>query len=74
MVAVSKRIVRLLALSAVALAPTLLSAQSEIPTGPAVGEKIPRFEAVDQSGRRQTFETLKGANGLLLLFHRSADW
>jgi hypothetical protein len=29
---------------------------------------------VDQSGRRQTFESLKGAKGLLLLFHRSADW
>ena len=74
MVAVSKRIGRFLALSAVALAPTLMSAQSEIPTGPDVGEKIPSFEAVDQSGRRQTFETLKGANGLLMLFYRSADW
>jgi cytochrome oxidase Cu insertion factor (SCO1/SenC/PrrC family) len=73
-VALSKRIVRILALSAVTLVPMLLTAQSEIPTGPAVGEKIPGFEAVDQSGRPQTFETLKGAKGLLLLFYRSADW
>jgi hypothetical protein len=71
---VSKRIVKFFAFSAVTLAPMLMSAQSEIRTGPAIGEKIPSFEAVDQSGRRHTFETLKGTNGLLLLFHRSADW
>ncbi len=45
-----------------------------IPTGPEVGAKIPEFEAVDQTGKRQTFETLKGPKGLLLLFYRSADW
>jgi len=73
-VARSTRIARILTLSVCALAPMLLSAQSEIPTGPAVGQKVPEFEAVDQSGRTQTFETLKGDKGLLLLFHRSADW
>jgi peroxiredoxin len=59
------------------LAPGVGGAQSSEPTlntGPAVGEKIPQFEAVDQSGRRQTFDSLRGPNGLLLLFHRSADW
>jgi hypothetical protein len=43
-------------------------------TGPAVGSKIPPFEAVDQSGQRRTFETLRGPKGLALLFVRSADW
>jgi hypothetical protein len=43
-------------------------------TGPAVGSKIPAFEAIDQSGKRQTFETLKSPKGLALLFVRSADW
>ena len=43
-------------------------------TGPATGSKIPRFEAVDQSGMRQTFDSLKGPKGLALLFVRSADW
>ena len=43
-------------------------------TGPAVGSKIPAFEAVDQSGKRQTFESLRGPKGLALLFIRSADW
>jgi len=42
--------------------------------GPAIGEAIPRFEARDQSGRLRTFEDLKGPNGLMLVFFRSADW
>ncbi len=42
--------------------------------GPAVGEAVPRFEARDQTGRLRTFEDLKGPNGLVLLFFRSADW
>jgi hypothetical protein len=45
-----------------------------VKTGPVVGSKIPVFEAVDQSGARQTFESLKGPKGLALLFVRSADW
>ncbi len=44
------------------------------PTGPEVGATIPAFEAVDQTGAKRTFENLAGPNGLLLLFHRSADW
>ncbi len=46
----------------------------ELPTGPEVGATIPAFEAVDQTGAKRTFESLAGPNGLLLLFHRSADW
>jgi hypothetical protein len=43
-------------------------------TGPGVGSKIPAFEAVDQFGKRQTFDSLRGPKGLALLFVRSADW
>ncbi len=43
-------------------------------TGPAVGERIPSFSAPDQNGKRQTFDTLKGEHGLVLMFVRSADW
>jgi len=43
-------------------------------TGPAVGARIPAFEAVDQDGKPRTFENLRGPNGLVLLFVRSADW
>jgi len=46
----------------------------DLKTGPAVGSKIPPFEAVDQYGKRQTFESLRGPKGLALMFVRSADW
>jgi hypothetical protein len=42
--------------------------------GLTVGEKAPAFSARDQFGRTQTLDTLKGANGTVLLFFRSADW
>jgi len=42
--------------------------------GIAVGETIPAIETVNQSGHRQSFDSLKGKHGLLLLFSRSADW
>lgn len=44
------------------------------PSGPAVGETIPYFEAADQHGAARSFDNLKGPQGLLLLFYRSADW
>lgn len=42
--------------------------------GPAVGAALPAFEAPDQDGRRQAFDTLRGPNGLLLNFNRSVVW
>jgi hypothetical protein len=42
--------------------------------GLAVGQKAPAFSARDQFGRVQTLESLKGTNGTVLLFFRSADW
>ena len=42
--------------------------------GLAVGQKAPAFSIRDQLGRVQTLETLKGRNGTVLLFFRSADW
>jgi hypothetical protein len=50
------------------------SASLTIPTGPAVGTRIPNFEAVDQSGRTRRFDDLRGPKGLALMFVRSADW
>ena len=49
-------------------------AAPKITTGPEVGQKAPDFEVLDQHGESQTLESLAGPNGLLLLFHRSADW
>jgi hypothetical protein len=42
--------------------------------GLAVGQKAPAFSARDQFGRVQTLDSLKGSNGTVLLFFRSADW
>jgi peroxiredoxin len=42
--------------------------------GLAVGQKAPAFSLHDQFGRTQTLDSLKGPNGTVLLFFRSADW
>jgi len=59
-----------LALSALALAGTA-SAHDQ---GPRVGATIPAIEANDQTGAARDLASLKGANGLVLVFTRSADW
>lgn len=38
------------------------------------GQKAPDFSAMDQFGKTQTLETLRGPKGTVLLFYRSADW
>jgi hypothetical protein len=43
-------------------------------TGPDAGQTIPGFSLPDQHGVARTFANLAGPNGLLLVFHRSADW
>lgn len=43
-------------------------------TGVAIGETIPPFEAVDQNGKAWNFDSIKGPNGAVILFYRSADW
>ncbi len=42
--------------------------------GLPVGRKAPAFSAHDQFAREQSNDTLKGSNGTVLLFFRSADW
>jgi hypothetical protein len=42
--------------------------------GLAVGQKAPAFSLHDEFGRVQTLDSLKGTNGTVLLFFRSADW
>lgn len=46
----------------------------EMKTGIAVGESIPSFRAIDQNGKSWDFENIKGPNGAVLVFFRSADW
>ena len=60
----------------------LLGGQENPSTNPAVsssvgievGQRAPTFALFDQSGKKQSNETLKGKNGTVLLFFRSADW
>ena len=42
--------------------------------GPKVGATAPMLEAEDQAGKTRTLSSLKGANGLLVVFNRSVDW
>ncbi len=42
--------------------------------GPALDQPLPAFEAPDQDGRLQSFETLRGPKGLVLILVQSADW
>ena len=42
--------------------------------GPAIGSKLPDFEASDQDGNRHTLRSLLGPKGAVIVFFRSADW
>jgi hypothetical protein len=51
-----------------------LGAAGQVRNGPAVGTKIPAFEAPDQNGKVQTLDSIRGPKGAVLVFVRSADW
>jgi hypothetical protein len=42
--------------------------------GPQVGERVPAFRLVDQTGKAQTLQSIMGRRGAMLVFVRSADW
>ena len=42
--------------------------------GLQVGQNVPAFASRDQFGHDQSDKTLRGPNGTILLFFRSADW
>jgi hypothetical protein len=42
--------------------------------GPQVGERVPDFKLVDQTGTVQTLQSIMGRRGAMLVFVRSADW
>lgn len=63
-----------IAILGVLLLATLLPASGEEMPGIKVGAVAPDFRLRDQSGKIQSLESLKGANGVVLLFFRSADW
>ncbi len=42
--------------------------------GPQIGERVPDFSLPDQNGQLHNLDSIRGPNGTMLLFHRSADW
>jgi hypothetical protein len=49
--------------------------QADSPSiGVQVGQGAPALASRDQFGHEQSIETLRGSNGTVLLFFRSADW
>jgi hypothetical protein len=50
------------------------SEQSVAAIGLPEGQIAPAFSLRDQFGHLQSNETLRGSNGTVLLFFRSADW
>lgn len=42
--------------------------------GLEIGQPAPAFALSDQFGKEQSNQTLKGSQGTVLLFFRSADW
>ena len=59
------------AMSGYAQSPKLTEAPA---IGIGTGEKAPSFRLKDQFGHEQSNDTLRGTNGTVLLFFRSADW
>jgi len=42
--------------------------------GPQVGERVPDFTLLDQTGKSQSLQSILGRRGAMLVFVRSADW
>jgi hypothetical protein len=42
--------------------------------GPQVGERVPDFSLVDQTGSTRNLQSIMGPRGAMLVFIRSADW
>ena len=42
--------------------------------GPQVGQPVPDFSLVDQTGRTRDLRSIMGPRGAMLVFLRSADW
>jgi len=66
----------LLVLLGVTLVPSFTRAQYKAESNAILqlGNKIPLLRGTDQFGKERDFENLRGPNGLVILFYRSADW
>lgn len=57
-----------------AVAVMLSPAAMALDVGPAIGAKIPTFEARDAEGKSVRWEDIAGPKGTVLVFFRSAKW
>ena len=65
----------ILAVAAVAIWQVAVPTRAELDAlGPQVGERVPDFALVDQTGANRTLRSILGPNGALLVFFRSAEW
>ena len=74
----SQRLRKLLLLSLIAM-PIIADSQDRAAIdvsalGPQVGDLVPDFNLPDQKGESRNLQSIMGPNGIILLFHRSADW
>ena len=47
---------------------------NKLATGLETGQKIPAFTALDQHGKLQDFNSIRGPKGAMIVFIQSADW
>jgi cytochrome oxidase Cu insertion factor (SCO1/SenC/PrrC family) len=68
----------LLFTASLALGATQEGPSTKTAPNPSIGLEVdtpaPAFSLRDQFGREQTNQTLRGTNGTVILFFRSADW
>ena len=50
------------------------AATSEIPSGPAVGERLPDFELPNQHGKQVDFHASREGKKAVVVFYRSCVW
>ncbi len=63
-----------LAVSAFGVASVQADEKPVEPVPLSVGTRIPAFSVPDQYGKLRNFENLTGPKGLVLFFHKSAEW
>ena len=68
-------VLSILVVAALALWQAAVPTRAELDAlGPRVGERVPDFSLVDQTGANRTLQSILGPNGALLVFFRSAEW
>lgn len=71
------QLAQLFVLACTVVATQLMSADEDTYVsewGPVIGAQLPDLVVKDPNGEEQSFDQLKGENGLVLVFVRSSDW